>query len=214
MKYDEVRTLLREKMDLLQKGVIPETYMDVGLHCDMIDTQLIKMRTEFTNTFGFALVANDWNRELVNSVIKTGKCLEVMAGKGMWTKALRGLGIEVISTDDMSWEDTHNPLWKDHVIDDMIKMDAVTAVRTYGNDVDFVLMSWPYMDNTAYRVLQNMRIVNPKLRLIYIGEGETGCCANDYFFESMDEVFTSGMQDVNQKYCRFPGLHDRVYLIK
>jgi hypothetical protein len=93
-------------------------------------------------------------------------------------------------------------------------MDALEAVRTYGKNVDFILMSWPYMDITAYKVLQTMRIVNPNIRLIYIGEDMSGCCADDNFFESMDEIYTEGMQDVNLKFCSFPSIHDRVYLIK
>ena len=205
--------VLRSNFDLLEKGEIPESYVEAGLTPMMIDSDILKLRNDYTENCGFTLVDMSWNRALVEHVIKNGRCLEVMAGTGLWSQALRKLGVDVICTDNMEWERSHKKGWNEHRTE-IIEMEATEAVRMYGKDVDYILMSWPYMDITAYKVLQNMRIVNPNARLIYIGEGQTGCCADDNFFEALDEVYTEGMQEVNRRYCSFPGIHDRLYLIK
>ncbi|XP_069160770.1 uncharacterized protein [Procambarus clarkii] len=71
------------------------------------------------------------------------------------------------------------------------QMDAVEAVRTYCNDREVLLMSWPELicdDNVysdAFYVLKEFK----GQKLIYFGEGEGGCCACDGFFNLLDSEF-------------------------
>lgn len=210
---ENARQVIKSNLELLEKGEIPTSYVDAGLNPMMIDEELIRLRNLYTDRYGFTLVDMTWNKLLVDEVIKDGRCLEIMAGSGLWSEALRAHGVDVICTDNLEWENKSHQQWKHHRTE-IIQMDALEAIRTYGKDVEFILMSWPYMDITAYKALQTMRIVNPQARMIYIGEGMSGCTADDNFFEHMDEVYTDGIREANYKYCSFPGIYDRIYLIK
>jgi len=62
------------------------------------------------------------------------KVLEVMAGRGWWTYALRQKGVNVIATDDFSWM---NRSWID-TLTEVEEVDAIEAVERYGKEVDVV----------------------------------------------------------------------------
>lgn len=71
------------------------------------------------------------------------------------------------------------------------------------------------MDDNAYKCLKLMREVNPKAKMIYIGEWSGGCTADDNFFEILkliknDTKFYEAVKNYLTWYC----LHDRPYLIK
>lgn len=137
---------------------------------------------------GFSVVTKK-NCCILADIIKEHKVLEVMCGLGSYTATLRSFGVNVIATDDMSWIDYDTSKyqgWKHHAwIHDVINIDAVEAVKRYGKDVNFIIMSWPPQhSDLAYRVLQTMRVVNSDCVLIYIGEKKGGCTADDDFFDN------------------------------
>ncbi len=141
---------------------------------------------------GFSVVTRK-NCSVLAKIIGNNRVLEIMCGLGSYTSTLRSFGIDVIATDDMSWieyDTSKYQGWKKHAwIDDIINVDAIEAVKKYGKNVGFILMSWPPQhSNLAYKVLQTMRNVNPDCILIYIGEGKGGCTADDDFFDSYVDI--------------------------
>ena len=134
-----------------------------------------------------------------------------MAGEGWFSYWLKKYGCyKLVSvTDDKSWkvgdigEFNYLPIVK--------KQDAVEAVLETKADV--VIMSWPYMDDTAFRVWESLE---PGTRLVYIGEGGGGCTADDTFFEA---VHSHELNDESVEICKgvwlnFEFIHDypSVYL--
>lgn len=141
---------------------------------------------------GFSVVTKR-NCRVLKEIIENQRVLEIMCGLGSYSATLRSLGVDVIATDDMSWieyEQSKYQNWKKNAwVSDVESIDAVSAIKKYGKDVGFVLMSWPPQHEPfALQALQAMRKVNPQCRMIYIGEPSGGCTANDDFFDEYIDV--------------------------
>lgn len=205
-----VKMNLAENLKKLKAWKIPESYIDTVLPSIIYnaDRSYINMRSEYIKTSGFALLAQNWIKPLAKW-IGDRPCLEVMAGTGMLAYALKKNGVNIIATDNYSWENKFDSIHRK-----VIRMDAIEAVKRYGEKVKFIICSWPYMDNTAYQILMTMRQVNPKCRMIYIGESWGGCTADDAFFDAVEECNVTGFEEAVSKYRRWEGIHDYIQLVK
>ena len=225
-KMKPTLAILMEADAMLHKGEIPDEIpnMDIPL-IDRLHNptnisvderiEILMFRECYTERYGFVLIDKRWISTLINTVIKDGKVLEVMGGSGYLSWALNKMGVkDIICTDNYSWANGSKPKWAKADLFEVEEMDAIDAVRKYGPDVDFVLMSWPYMDSSAYDVLMTLREVNPKATLIYIGEDWGGCTAYDDFFGAVEYIDTDLAAKVNEVFPSFDGIHDRVYLCK
>ena len=190
-------------------GNLPETWdlknMDSILN--------IKFRNQFTSTFGFAAINKKFVQTLKNEVIKNKKCLEIMAGTGALSKALCDLGVNVISTDNLSWDsfDKYSS-WKSLRSHNVEKIDFLDAINKYGKNVDFIICSWPPCDEPQATIaLRKMREVNPNCKMIYIGESQGGCTADDDFFEEWNDVYEP--EKTNKCFEKFYGIYDSVYIL-
>ena len=201
MKVDEIRRKLVNK-------IIPDKFPN-----EVIKSFATMMfRDEVVKLMGFALISNDWVLPL-SKWIGDKKCLEVMAGSGALSYALKEQGVDIIATDNCSWNlsdwfDKNKSNWTE-----VENIDAIEAVEKYGKEVDIIFMSWPYMDDTAFKVLEKMREVNPNCKLIYIGEGSGGCTANDNFFKSIKIVEEEAFKLAMSEFKNWQSIYDRPMLI-
>lgn len=154
---------------------------------------------------GFPIVSYKWINPLAKW-IGDKKVLEIMAGTGSISYALKQKGIDVIATDNFSkkfkkrWTNIEN-------------IDCVDAIEKYGKDREVIIMSWPDINNTAYNVLKKVREVNDNAIIIYIGE-IYGCTASDCFFEVMREIKDEKFLKVQQNYKSWFGVRDKIFLVK
>lgn len=194
--------------EMAENHIVPFSYPDILVNnwCNSAN------RWSLNKYLGFSLISLDWVIPL-SKWIGNRKCLEVMAGNGMFSYALQQQGIDVHPTDDFSWSNKSS--WNENknywtLIENN---DAVNAVMQYGKNADIILMSWPYMDDVAYKVLKAMRKVNKNCLMIYIGEEEYGCTANDEFFEKANYVDDNGFYKSVENFKSWSGIHDRPILI-
>jgi hypothetical protein len=139
------------------------------------------------------------------------KCLEVMSGGGWLSHALRQKGVDVIATDDFSWH--AQGLFTIPPMTTTKDMDAVEAATKYGDKIDILLMSWPYMDDTAYHTIKALHAVNPFAQVVYIGEGEGGCTASEEFFNHFQIIEDIAFyEDVSCNFERWWGIRDQLLL--
>jgi 16S rRNA G966 N2-methylase RsmD len=170
----------------------------------------ISDRWDLHKYLGFSLISLDWIIPL-SKWIGNRKCLEVMAGSGMLSYSLQQQGISIISTDNFSWEGQWNVdknYWTG-----IQNIDAVKATKKYCKNVDIIFMSWPYMDSMAYKVLKTMRNVNKKCIMIYIGEDQGGCNADDKFFKNINYLECDLFYESVENFKSWYGIHDRPVLI-
>jgi hypothetical protein len=167
----------------------------------------IKLKDECNKKGMFTYVSWRWINPFAEW-IGDRKCLEVMAGAGYLSYALREKGVSVIATDNMSWHETTK--WK--LVTDVEKRSANRAIAKYGKKVDIVIMGWPYMDAFAFKALRCLHYVNPKALMVYIGESCGGCTADDSFFNHFEHISDLDFERVSSNFEQFTGMHDYPYL--
>lgn len=186
----------------LEKKEIPQEYKKEILFCHIFRDEIIQRQ-------GFPLIAKNWIKPL-SKWISDKRCLEIMAGKGVLSYALKQEGVNIIPTDNFSWENfINNNTWCD-----VENIDAIKAIEKYGKTIDIIIMSWCYMDETGYKCLLKMREVNPNCKMIYIGEWAGGCTASDSFFESLTEIHDDSFEEISLLFPKWHTIHDNIYLIK
>ena len=100
-----------------------------------------------------------------------------MCGSGARSYALQACGVQLIATDNFSWQENAS-FWYEHPWTDIQLMDCLEAIREYGSRTDLVICSWPYMDDTCYQALLEMRRAIPVAQMLYIGEPAGGATAH------------------------------------
>ena len=147
----------------------------------------------------FAIVDQLWTTELANW-IKSRKCLEVMAGAGWLSKALQDNKINIIPTDNGSW---------DKIVERQIisieKLSGLDAVKKY-SDCDILIVSWPNYDREE--ICEICQKWGPTKPIIYIGESMYGCTACDKFFDHFQ--VDSDFDEESIPMISWTGIHDRV----
>lgn len=171
-----------------------------------------KMREAYIEIGMFGFISWNWISPF-SKWVGTRKCLEVMSGRGWFSKALRDKEINVTCTDDFSWAEDKYLSWQDSVTE-VEKLDAVDAVEKYGTKIEILLMSWADTSNTAYKVIKRLHEVNPKALVVFIGEGMGGCTANNNFFNHFDEIDDETFIQASSKYEQWYGIKDRLFLGK
>lgn len=185
---------------------------------DFNDTMAqFKVKDEWNNRGMYAFVCWQWVYPLAKWIGKR-KALEIMAGAGWLARALRDKGTEILATDDYSWIDKRG--WEPQTT--IERMDATEAVEKYGPTSDLLIISWPYMDSEAFYALRKWEKAQPGAPVIYIGEPEGGCTANEEFFNHFEEIDNDwhlfpgrpSFEPVRSNYQTWWGLHDRIMLGK
>jgi hypothetical protein len=136
-----------------------------------------------------------------------------MAGSGSLSFSLNKLGIEIIATDNFGfgakhWKDSNN-MWYD-----VENMDCIESIQRYGKDVDLIICSWAMMDDSIYRSLKEMRKVNDKCMLVFIGEGMGGCTGDNNFFNEAIEIDDKNFYESVKNYTTWNWLHGYPRLYK
>ena len=189
-------------------GQIPESIPSELLHNIRGSWEF---RDKIIKVCGFSVVTMNWVRILASKLINK-RGLEIMAGSGALSKALKDCGISITCTDSYDWESKDRfSTWQKHFTN-VENISAMDAVIKYGKDIDFIVCSWaPYGGNDFVKALNKLYEINPDCEIIYIGEEDGGCTADDEFFETYDITY---INDVNEIYPQFWGIHDYVYYAK
>jgi hypothetical protein len=134
------------------------------------------LQTEYRENYGYAIVDKD-SLELIKNHIIGKKTLEINSGKGFWTYCLRLLGCDIVATDLFRQDSFWIPVEQ---------LDAVSAVEKYNDKCSVLLCSWP--DNNMDYAYEALRKFTGDT-VVYIGEGKTGCCATNSFFDYLEQYY-------------------------
>lgn len=194
---------------LLREGTLPGRHQIFDKSGWMLESCII--RDIYNAAFGFPLITQEVIAEL-KIRFESRKILEVGAGTGYLAKLLQDLGINIKPTDTNDWAKNGNSYYRNwnQSFTEVEEIDALEAIDKYGDEYDTVLISWPpYLKPLAYDVLT--KCLEKGLKLIYIGEDEGGCTADDAFFRLVEEK--CDMDVFADSYTPFWGIHDRIYEI-
>lgn len=202
---DDTLNKIWNNLLIIESGNIPDAFPDelCGYTYKMSSQLMISIQMYYQGKFGYTLIDKRFCNAMFQ-LINNHKCLEIMCGSALLSKSLIKMGADIIITDDHSWGWTEG-----------IKIDAVDAVKEYGKDVDFIILSFPPIDSEiATKALCTMRKVNPKCKMIYIGELRGGCCASDSFFEIADRIDCDMITQINQVYPHWYSMYSSIQLLK
>ena len=222
-ELSEISNELEKFMHILSSKVNRNEVLDVREK--LLNHELLEEMPEFLRSLSSSLMLRDIMKGLAGCVLPTQKwvtplakwlegkkCLEIMSGCGSLAKALQDKGIDVTPTDNFK-EHTYDS-WATNLWTPIENIDCLDAISKY-KDVDIIIMSWPYVNDTCVKVLRKMREVNPKAQLLYIGEGYDGCTACDEFFDELVEITDDKeFNAVAEKYETYYGDRDKLWLVR
>lgn len=163
----------------------------------MID---MRRRDEFTKGVSWAVPSQPVITQLCKW-IGENNVLEVGCGKGLWTYLLRLEGVNVTVTDTKSQEAETG------FVDDIEECEAKDATERHP-ECNVLFLCWPPYDRAmAAEALESFK----GDRVIYIGEGNGGCTADDSFHAMLEEQFED--DDVIE-IPQWWGIHDCCMLYK
>lgn len=155
----------------------------------------------------YGLITEDFIDNLAE-YLEGKRVLEVMAGSGNISLALKDRGIDVIATDDKSWEIPN----EDSI--EIEELDAVLAVKKYGKNIDYVIMSWSPINNQIdNEVLIELRKINPEATIIVIGE-VGGCTGSKEFQKNIKFYQDVNFYNVQKSYESWGYFNDGAFLVK
>mgnify|MGYP006279308015 CR=1 FL=1 len=136
--------------------------------------------------------------------------MEIGAGSGLWSRLLSNAGINIIATDliqDNRSNYGNNYRWKGQFFDVQDK-EAIESIKEFGGSSNVLMMVWPpYQSNMASNALRSFS----GNKIVFVGECEGGCTANDEFFEELNAHWNlEEIVDIPRWY----GIYDNLYLYK
>lgn len=156
------------------------------------------------------------NREMINLLaqhLQGKKTLEIMAGNGLLSYMLMDAGVNVFATDLEPGNRNEYIAMQKGCYGDVVKFDAVSAIKKHGAQRDCIICSWPPCgEEEIIKALEAYQKVNPNGILLYIGEWKGGFNATDKFFDAIEIV--DMLNDVNEKHISHIGSKDVLRFVR
>ena len=137
-----------------------------------------------------------------------------MAGNGYISKGLRNNNAtqKIYTTDSQAWV-KENETGK-HPVTKIEKLDALEAIKKYGDEVEYVIMSWaPDKGEIDWDVLELLRSTYPEVKLLVIGEKD-GATNSKKFWHEAQLSQDDELQKVNANLHSFDLIDEQIYLAK
>lgn len=179
-----------------------------------LDKDLRNFRDYLEDTYGMWSYVNAPFAKALSNYLNGAPVLELMAGNGYISKGLRNNNPtqQIYTTDSQAWV-KENETGK-HPVTKIERLDAVDAVKKYGNDVQFIIMSWaPDKQETDWEVLQLIRQDYPDVHFLVIGEKD-GATDSKKFWQEAQLSQGEELKKVNQQLHSFDLIDEQIYLVK
>lgn len=179
-----------------------------------LDKALRNFRDYLEDTYGMWSYVNAPFAKALSNYLNGEPVLELMAGNGYISKGLRNNNPtqKIYTTDSQAWV-AENETGK-HPVTKIEKLDALDAIKKYGNDVKFVIMSWaPDKQETDWEVLQLLRQDYPDVHFLVIGEKD-GATDSKKFWQEARLSQDDELQKVNEQLHSFDLIDEQIYTVK
>ena len=179
-----------------------------------LDRALRNFRDYLEETYGMWSYVNAPFAKALADYIDGAPVLEIMAGNGYISKGLRNNypHQQIYTTDSQAWT-TENETGK-HPVTTIEKLDAISAIKKYGQQVKFVIMSWaPDKGETDWEVLQLLRSTYPDVNFLVIGE-KNGATNSKKSWREAQLSQDAALQKVNQQLHSFDLIDEQIYQVK
>lgn len=184
-----------ELKKLLQDGDIKSAFNLIDIFAPKDIVSLYNMttgllRSEYISSYGYVIptfpIVN-----FITEIIGNNLTLEIGSGLGLLSAFLQANGTNVIATDSNEWYD-------ESIVDTFTEVEMINAIDAINKyETNYLIICWPPKDqpmaNDALKVYKGDY-------LIYYGEDSDGCCADYYFFKTLEhewEDFDSNFDNRN-----------------
>lgn len=160
-----------------------------------------RLRAEYVK-YNFSILSHEFIVAIGNMIksLRIDTISELSCGTGWFTYWLKRYKIPIIDcVDNMSWK-PHSEKYLKLVK----KYDSVKYTKE-NLETQLFILSWNYMDETAYRIWEAMK---PGQYLLHIGEGYGGCTSSDKFFNSVKRCAVEDKWKLEKYFISFYGIHD------
>lgn len=160
------------------------------------------LRSDF---FALYSVPSTETLSLLADYLKGKKVVEICAGRAYITSVLKHMNVDIVATDDYSWE------YPEH-LPRLTEVKKKNAFESIHSDIDFYIMSWaPYENSWDIDFLNKVREVNPNAKIVLISEG----CTNSSEFKYVAEkVIDEKFEEISQSYRKDAFFSDWLSLVK
>lgn len=178
-------------------------------------------RSSFVSRYSWA-VPSPGALEKLKDWLGGSKVIEVAAGRGLWARLLRDMGVTVEASDMHAPErneflqnrrgDKDNPEWSPHTWTEVSNRPGDEHAKE-GSGSDALMMVWPYMDEEgADKDWQRDALENfGGDKFILVGEGEGGATGSTGLWKTLNNGWRhDGIIDIP----RWEGMHDRIFLFR
>lgn len=172
-------------------------------------------RNEHTKNYSWPIVTKEC-ADILGNLLQGRKVLDVAGGNGFITKLLRGRGVDIKLLDHIEISTAKTFYTR---IDAHAPLDYSEDILTFDiKEFDAFILSWPCYDaGWAYEFIKRLKSGDV---LIYQGESQGGCTADDAFYEYLYSSKFQYEEDISDKlyenHVRFSGIHDNwnIYIVK
>lgn len=179
-----------------------------------LDKALRNFRDYLEDTYGMWSYVNAPFAKALAEYLNGAPVLEIMAGNGYISKGLRNNNAnqQIYTTDSQAW--TKENETGRHPVAKIEKLDALAAIKKYGRQVKYVIMSWaPDKQETDWEVLQLLRQDYPDVNFLVIGEKD-GATDSKKFWQEAHLSQDSELKKVNQQLHSFDLIDEQIYQVK
>ena len=179
-----------------------------------LDKALRNYRDYLEETYGMWSYVNAPFAKALSDYLGGAPTLEIMAGNGYISKGLRNNNAtqNIYTTDSQAWV-KENETGK-HPVTKIEKLDALEAIKKYGDEVEYVIMSWaPDKGEIDWDVLKLLRSTYPEVKLLVIGEKD-GATNSKKFWQEAQLSQDDELQKVNANLHSFDLIDEQIYLAK
>ena len=196
---------------LLAPGLPASEYLSGELwECSHQADLLFAQRKRFLAEIGFCLLTAEVIDALA-TLLAGKEVLEAGSGSGWLAARLGERGINILAADWTDYRTADRSSKRGYPIREVFRLDYHgNAVDLLPGDYDTVLLVWPnYETQFAGNVACAMRSGQT---LIYEGESEGGCTADQEFFQYLRNSFNPSLSEtveLDKNHRRFPGVDDK-----
>lgn len=176
-----------------------------------LDHDLRDFRDYLSTTYGMWAYTNAVFLQDLSIYLAGAPVLEIMAGNGYISAGLRARNPKQLlyTTDDTSW--VKENATGQHPVTPIESLDALAAITKYGNQVDYVIMSWsPDGLDIDWQVYQALKNQFPDVKLLVIGE-KNGATNSPIFWQ---QVPVELIPALNQHYHSFDLINEQVFIAR
>lgn len=170
-------------------------------HMREVDYDRTGDRYAFTDTYAWTITAPDTVAFVVEHLGQAA--IDPLAGSGYWTYLLRQASVNVLASDKAPAGSGIKNHWHNGTawVGDIHTLDAVESVARAAKERT-LLLSWPpYGEPIGTDVIAAYR----GDRIVYIGEGEGGCCGDDDMFALLGKEWVEVAEHAPVQWM---GMHD------